>query len=129
MTLRPDTIRERLAPVRKHLAELTTTAKLPRDAFLNDRKEQWAAAYALQVAVQALLDAGAHVLSGHFKESPREYGDIVPQLVRCRVLDAELGDRLKGYEHAGCTPAQGSCRGNLHRSVKSSSSGVRVHVQ
>jgi len=99
MTLRPDAVRERLALVRTNLAVLDDTAALPRDRFLADRKEQWATAYALQITVQALLDAGAHILSGHFKESPREYGDIVPQLVGRGVLDAALGERL--FEVAG----------------------------
>lgn len=94
MTLRPDTVRERLALVRTNLAVLGATAALPRERFLADRKEQWAAAYALQTTVQALLDAGAHVLSGRFKESPREYGEIVPQLTRHGVLDGPLGERL-----------------------------------
>ncbi len=94
MTLRPDTVRERLALVRTNLAVVSTMAELPRDRFLADRKEQWAAAYALQTTVQALLDAGAHILSGHFKESPREYGEIVPQLVRHGLIDARLGERL-----------------------------------
>lgn len=94
MTLRPDTIRERLALVRTNLAILAATARLPREHFLADRKEQWATAYALQITVQALLDAGAHILSGRFKESPREYAEIVPQLARHAVIDAALGDRL-----------------------------------
>jgi len=59
MTLRPDTVRERLALVRTNLAVVGATAALSRDCFLADRKEQWAAAYALQTTVQALLDAGA----------------------------------------------------------------------
>ena len=94
MTLRPDTVRERLALVRTNLAALADTAALPRERFLADRKEEWAAAYALQTTVQALLDAGAHILSGRFKESPREYGEIVPQLVGHDVIDAPLGERL-----------------------------------
>ncbi|MBI3782297.1 MAG: DUF86 domain-containing protein [Deltaproteobacteria bacterium] len=94
MTLRPDTIRERLALVRTYLSVLGATAALPRDRFLADRKEQWAAAYALQTTVQALLDAGAHILSGYFKESPREYAEIVPQLIRHSVIEAPLGERL-----------------------------------
>lgn len=94
MTLRPDTVRERLALVRSNLAVLGTTAALPKDRFLADRKEQWAAAYALQITVQALLDAGAHILSGHFKESPRDYGEIVPQLAAHGVLDGPLSERL-----------------------------------
>jgi hypothetical protein len=44
MTLRPDTVRERLALVRTNLAVLGATAALPRDRFLADRKEQWATA-------------------------------------------------------------------------------------
>lgn len=94
MTLRADTIRERLALVRTNLAALRAVAVIPREKFLDDRKEQWAAAYALQTTVQALLDAGAHILSGRFKESLRDYGDIVPQLTRHGVLDGPLGRRL-----------------------------------
>jgi len=94
MTLRADTVRERLALVRTNLAELAAAARIPRQHFLADRKEQWAAAYALQTTVQALLDAGAHILSGRFKESPREYGEIVPLLASHGVLAAALGERL-----------------------------------
>ena len=46
--------------------------------------------------MQSLLDAGAHVLSGHFKQSPREYFEIVPRLVQEGVLEPELGERLRG---------------------------------
>jgi uncharacterized protein YutE (UPF0331/DUF86 family) len=94
MTFRADTVRERLALVRTNLAELRAMATTTLDAFLDDRRAQWAAAYALQTTVQALLDAGAHILSARFKESPRDYGDIVPQLARHRVLQAPLGERL-----------------------------------
>jgi uncharacterized protein YutE (UPF0331/DUF86 family) len=94
MTLRPETVRERLALVRSNLEVLTAAAGLSRERFLADRKEQWAAAYGLQSTAQALLDAGAHILSGRFKEVPKEYGEIVPLLVRRGVLDAALGERL-----------------------------------
>jgi uncharacterized protein YutE (UPF0331/DUF86 family) len=94
MTLRPETVRERLALVRNNLATLSAAAASPRAQFLADRKEQWAAAYGLQSTTQALLDAGAHILSGRFSEAPREYGEIVPLLVRHGVLDSALGDRL-----------------------------------
>jgi uncharacterized protein YutE (UPF0331/DUF86 family) len=98
MTLRPDTIRERLALVRSNLAVLQATAALPRQRFLADRKEQWAAAYALPITVQALLDAGAHILSGRFKESPHEYAEIVPQLARTGVLDGRLA-KVAGFRN------------------------------
>jgi len=96
MTLRPDTIRERLALVRGNLAALRESALIPRERFLADRKEQWASAYALQITVQALLDAGAHVLSGRFSEGLREYGDVVPGLLRHGVLQPGLAERLRG---------------------------------
>lgn len=71
MTLRTETVRERLALVRSNLEALRAASALPRDRFLADRKEQWAAAYGLQITAQALLDAGAHILSGRFKDAPR----------------------------------------------------------
>lgn len=94
MTLRPDAVRERLALVRGNLYELAAAASLARDRFVADRKEQWAAAYGLQSTVQALLDAGAHILSGRFKETPAEYADVVPRLAARGVLDAALAERL-----------------------------------
>jgi uncharacterized protein YutE (UPF0331/DUF86 family) len=94
MTLRPETVRERLALARGNLEVLGLAAAIPRERFLADRKEQWAAAYGLQITAQALLDAGAHILSGRFKEAPKEYGEIVPELTSHGVLDPELGERL-----------------------------------
>jgi uncharacterized protein YutE (UPF0331/DUF86 family) len=96
VTLRPEVVRERLAFVRRNLATLARPAGLERDAFLADVREQWAAAYGLQVTVQALLDAGAHVLGGWFQEAPRDYGEIVPLLAREGVLTPELAQRLAG---------------------------------
>jgi uncharacterized protein YutE (UPF0331/DUF86 family) len=114
MTLRPETVRERLALARGNLEVLGLAAAIPRERFLADRKVslrdlrdaplarqpflerggQWAAAYGLQITAQALLDAGAHILSGRFKEAPKEYGEIVPELTSHGVLDPELGERL-----------------------------------
>jgi uncharacterized protein YutE (UPF0331/DUF86 family) len=43
---------------------------------------------------QALLDAGAHILSGQFKEAPKDYSDIVPRLGACGVLEPALAGCL-----------------------------------
>lgn len=94
MTLRPDAIRERLALVRSNLDTLSAVGSLPRDRFVADRKEHWAAAYGLQSTVQALLDAGAHILSGRFKDAPKDYADIVPRLASVGVLEVALAARL-----------------------------------
>ncbi|MCC6902091.1 MAG: DUF86 domain-containing protein [Polyangiaceae bacterium] len=96
MNLRADVVRERLALVRRNVAELERLAALGRPAFASNLREQWAAAYGLQTAVQALLDAGAHVLSGHFKDAPRDYGEIIPQLAARGVISAELAARMAG---------------------------------
>src|SRR5207245_2665538 len=79
---------------RRDLAELRRAAALPREAVLGELRDQWAAAYGLQVTAQSLLDAGAHVLTATFSEAPRDYGEIVPALVRHEVLPPELGKRL-----------------------------------
>lgn len=64
MNLRADVVRERLALVRRNVAELERLAALGRPAFASNLREQWAAAYGLQTAVQALLDAGGARLVG-----------------------------------------------------------------
>ena len=96
MTLRPETVRERLAFVRRNLALLTRTASVPRAEFLGDLEKQWAVAYGLQVTAQSLLDASAHILTAALGEAPRDYGEIVALLARHGILDATLAGQLRG---------------------------------
>jgi uncharacterized protein YutE (UPF0331/DUF86 family) len=57
---------------------------------------QWAVERGLQVASEALFDAGNHVLAGAFAETADRYADVPVRLVARGVLAPATGARLRG---------------------------------
>ncbi|MGH9379087.1 MAG: type VII toxin-antitoxin system HepT family RNase toxin [Thermoanaerobaculia bacterium] len=59
-------------------------------------RHYWLAERGLQLAAEALLDSGNHVLVAHFNVSPSDYEDVITQLGEQGVLTPALRDRLRG---------------------------------
>jgi uncharacterized protein YutE (UPF0331/DUF86 family) len=68
-----------------------TLERLERDLML-----QWAVERGMQIAAEALFDAGAHILAGEFQESVDEYREIPARLGARGVLSARAVARLEG---------------------------------
>jgi uncharacterized protein YutE (UPF0331/DUF86 family) len=56
---------------------------------------QWAVERGLQIAAEALFDAGNHILSGEFQEFVEEYGQIATRLASRGVITATTVERLR----------------------------------
>jgi len=56
----------------------------------------WAIERGLQIAAEALFDAGSHVLAGEYHETINQYREIPIRLVALGVIRAETGRRLSG---------------------------------
>lgn len=69
----------RLAKLEEVVTRLREVAAVSRDDFLRDYRSQWLAERGLELAAQAVLDIGNHVLAGEFGESATEYEGIVWQ--------------------------------------------------
>ncbi len=66
-----------------------------REAFLADRMAQAAAERLLQLAIQIMLDIGAHVLSDRGIVDWEEYRDIPRRLRQLGLVPEELAERLE----------------------------------
>ncbi|MCW5890160.1 MAG: DUF86 domain-containing protein [bacterium] len=66
------------------------------DALEKDRRLRWAVERGLQVAAEALFDAGAHVLAAEFRETADEYRDIPRRLAARGVLTDATARALEG---------------------------------
>ena len=96
MVLRIEALRERLAKLEEVVSRLSELARVSREEFERDYRQQWLAERGLELAAQAVLDIGNHILAGHFGESAQDYEDILVRLGRQRVFSAVLVARLKG---------------------------------
>jgi len=96
LVLRPDAVRARLLKLEEVISRLETVAGLDESALAGDFRNAWVAERGLQLAAEALLDIGNHILSAHFGVSAEDYEDIITQLGANGVIEPPLRDRLKG---------------------------------
>lgn len=96
MVLRIEALRERLAKLEEVITRLGDVARVSFDDFARDYRHGWLAERGLELAAQALLDIGNHILAGEFGESALEYEEIVRRLGERGVLSPSLTKRLTG---------------------------------
>jgi uncharacterized protein YutE (UPF0331/DUF86 family) len=96
VVLRIEALRQRLAKLEDVVGKLQEIAGVEHDDFVGDYRRQWLAERGLELAAQAVLDIGNHILAGEFGESATEYEGIVEGLRARQVLSAALAKRLRG---------------------------------
>ena len=96
MTLRAETIRERLRKLREVLSNLQDVRKVPPKEFLASYRHYWLAERGLQLAAEAVFDIGNHILAGHFNLHSSNYEDLIKRLAGQGVLSAQLREKLRG---------------------------------
>lgn len=96
MVLRVEALRERLAKLEEVIGRLREVAQVDHDELARDFRAQWLAERGLELAAQAVLDIGNHILAGEFGQSAAEYESILGGLAERGVLSADLGRRLRG---------------------------------
>ena len=77
------------------LARLERARGLGRDEYLGDRDAQILVERALEIAIQACIDIGAHLVAALGYGVPDDYADVFSRLSERGGLDRELAERLK----------------------------------
>ena len=96
MTIEPDVVRRKLLEINETTGYLRSWAPVTIERLETDQQLRWAVERGLQVAAEALFDAGAHILAGEFQEAVDEYRHIPQRLCARSVLSSETAERLKG---------------------------------
>ncbi len=91
-----DVVFDRLASLRMNARRLKATLASGRERFVKDEDVYLKAERCLQLAIQAILDIGTHLVADQGLNRPAGYEEVVPELGRAGILPAELGDRLSG---------------------------------
>lgn len=96
MTVEPDVVRRKLLEIGEATSHLRAWAPVTVEQLETDQQLRWAVERGLQVAAEALFDAGAHILSAEFQEAVDEYRHIPARLLARGVLSATTASRLRG---------------------------------
>ncbi len=94
MPLRADIVRKKLLQIDQATARLRSWMPVSLNTLETDLQLQWAIERGLQIAAEALFDAGNHVLAAEFHESVDEYREIPTRLAARAVLTPETATRL-----------------------------------
>lgn len=89
-----EVVRRRLRRLDETVARLRLLGERDKDEFLKDPITQAAAERLLQVAIQMVLDIGAHVLGDRGVVDWEEYREIPQRMAREGVIPTDLAGRL-----------------------------------
>src|SRR5438309_11773784 len=92
--VRADVVRRKLATIRESVERLRTRLPVSVEDLRHDGLLEWAVERGLQIAAEALFDAGNHILAGEFSDAADEYGQIPARLAGHGVLTAATASRL-----------------------------------
>lgn len=95
MPVNADVVRRKLGQLREAVERLRGALPVQARDLERDRMLEWALERGLQIAAEALFDAGNHILAGEFAEAADEYGQIPGRLEARGVLRAETAARLR----------------------------------
>lgn len=88
-------VRERCSRIRRYVIDLKAMADLSADAFRQNRERQYAVLHALQLAIEASIEIGAHLCASDGFGVPASYAETFDLLEQNGVLDADLANALR----------------------------------
>jgi len=94
LALDRETIGRRLAKLEGYLTLLHELEGVDEETFVAEPKIHFYAAYLLQLAIQCVLDIGAHMVSGLNLGQVDKYADIPALLARRGIVSEELAVEL-----------------------------------
>lgn len=80
----------------EYLDDLRSYRKLPAETVERDRQVQSAVRYALQTAIQCVLDAGVHILVDSGLARPRDNKQVLQALGEHGILPKDFAKRIEG---------------------------------
>ncbi len=96
MSPSPDVVRRKLLTIEQAVSRLRSFGRVDVASLEADGKLEWSVEHGLQIAAEALFDAGSHLLAGTFQEVVDQYRQVPPRLVARGVISKDTADRLVG---------------------------------
>lgn len=86
-------IKERLAKLEEAVAALEEFKSVSREEFIKNKRNHYAAMYALILGIEAICDIGGHILSSQFNKKVSTYKDIIAGLEEVDIIPKSLKEK------------------------------------
>ncbi|MGQ0678151.1 MAG: type VII toxin-antitoxin system HepT family RNase toxin [Actinomycetota bacterium] len=93
--VRPEVVRRKLSLLTRYLGELEVHRNVSLEDYLAGGDRLRAIERLLQVIVEAAAGINTHLATELEAAPPTDYGDSFRAAVRCGIIPAELGERLR----------------------------------
>lgn len=90
-----EVISDRLAKIRESAGRLRPLAEDPKASYLSDPDQRLKVERLIEVAAQATIDVGSHLIAAKNLRKPHEYAEVFSILGEAKLLPAELAARLE----------------------------------
>jgi uncharacterized protein YutE (UPF0331/DUF86 family) len=84
----------RIDKIRECVSKLQGLAALEEDAFLGDSSATDSAERNMQIAIQAVIDIGNHIVADMDLGSPKDYKDIFHVLGKHKIISETLAEKV-----------------------------------
>lgn len=81
-----ESVQFKINRIRKNLRELKQLGKLAYRTYIRDERNKYVAERLLQVAIEAMLDIGSHIIAEEGLGEPLEYRDVFSILCQAKIL-------------------------------------------
>lgn len=88
-------VRERCGRIRRYVKDLRALSEISVEAFRQNRERQYAVLHALQLAIEASIEIGAHICAADALGIPSSYAETFDLLEQGCVVNAELSVKLR----------------------------------
>lgn len=89
-----EVILRRAAEIRKFVSELERLSDLSREAFLQNAERQYAVMHLLQLAIEASINVGNHIVARKRLGIPETYQDTFSLLEKALVLPHDVAEEM-----------------------------------
>jgi uncharacterized protein YutE (UPF0331/DUF86 family) len=89
-------VESRIRKIEESVVRLREIAEMPGNPFLSDPRTYPAMERHFQVAIQSVLDIGAHLIAEQGLREPEGYTDILGILGEAGVIPREFSERIQG---------------------------------
>lgn len=89
-----ESIRSKIARMRRNLKELRHLVKLPYKEYVRDIHNTATAERLLQISIEAMLDIGSHIIAEKGLGEPLEYRQVFLILTQAKVLPKKMEENL-----------------------------------
>ncbi len=95
--IKRDVIKRHLKDLEQAIAELEKYQNCSEEDLRTDLSQCWAVEHGLQIAIQNMIDIGAHILSTDLKNDWNDYTEVIDKMGKHGLLPKAFSQKIRTF--------------------------------